>query len=126
MAYNQLQKLRDNIKAINIVLDYREGIVPRAEDRAALQAYSAFGGLKAVMSPAGGREERDKRNASQSDLKLYPSMMELFQLSKERLNEAGYRTAVQSIRDRILTAYYTPAVVPQTLYQILKRNGIRI
>ena len=30
MAYNQLQKLRDNINAIKIALDYRDGIMPQA------------------------------------------------------------------------------------------------
>jgi len=102
MAYNQLQKLRDNIRAIRIALDFRDGITPQAEDQAALQAYSGFGGLKAVLFPAGDKQEWIDRNASQNDLKLYPSMMELHELLKDGLNEADYKTAVQSIRDSIL------------------------
>ena len=124
MAYNQLQKLRDNIRAIRIALDYRDGITPEAEDQAALQAYSGFGGLKAVLFPAGDKQEWIDRNASQNDLKLYPSMMELHELLKDGLAESDYKTAVQSIRDSILTAYYTPPVVPQTLYAALKEQGI--
>jgi len=124
MAYNQLQKLRDNIRAIRIALDYREGITPQPDDQAALQAYSGFGGLKAVLFPAGEKQEWTSRNASQNDLKLYPSMMELHELLKDRLDEAGYKTALQSIRDSILTAFYTPAVVPQMLYTVLKEQKI--
>ncbi|QKJ32837.1 DNA methylase [Mucilaginibacter mali] len=124
MAYNPLQHLRDNIAAIRIALDFREGIVPRGDDIQTLRAYSGFGGLKAVLFPAGEKEEWIKRNASQNDLKLYPSMMELYTLLQERLPEAEYRSAVQSIRDSILTAYYTPEIVPQTLFAVLKEQGI--
>ncbi|MDN3548967.1 helicase-related protein [Mucilaginibacter aquaedulcis] len=124
MAYNQLHHLRDNIAAIRVALDYREGVVPQEDDISVLRAYSGFGGLKAVLFPAGEKEEWIKRNASQSDLKLYPSMMELYGLLKERLPEAEYRSAVQSIRDSILTAYYTPDVIPQTLYTAFKDQGI--
>jgi N12 class adenine-specific DNA methylase len=124
MAYHPLQKLRDNIKAIRIALDFRDGVLPQPEDLDALRAYSGFGGLKAVLFPAGDQQEWLSRNASQSDLKLYPSMMELYQLLKDRLDEPEYRKAVQSIRDSILTAYYTPAIVPETLYAVLKEQGI--
>jgi N12 class adenine-specific DNA methylase len=124
MAYNQLQKLRDNIKAIKIALDYRDGIIPQAEDQTALQAYSGFGGLKAVLFPAGDKQQWIDRNASQNDLKLYPYMMELHGVLKDGLTEADYKIAVQSIRDSILTAFFTPAIVPQTLYQVLKEQGI--
>lgn len=124
MAYNQFQKLRDNIRAIRIALDYRDGITPKVEEQAALQAYSGFGGLKAVMFPAGEKQKWIDRNASQSDLKLYPSIMELHELLKDGLGDADYKTAVQSIRDSVLTAYYTPAIIPQTLYRVLKDQGI--
>ncbi|MBW4888953.1 DNA methylase [Mucilaginibacter sp. HMF5004] len=124
MAYNPLQKLRDNIRAIRIALDFRDGLIPGLEDMDALRAYSGFGGLKAVLFPAGDQQEWRNRNASQSDLKLYPSMMELYQLLKDRLDESEYRKAVQSIRDSILTAYYTPAIVPESLYAVLKEQGI--
>ena len=55
MAFNQLQHLRDNIAAIRIALDYRDGITPQPDEYAALAAYAGFGGLKAVLflaSPA--------------------------------------------------------------------------
>ncbi|MES2107933.1 MAG: helicase-related protein [Bacteroidota bacterium] len=124
MAYNQLQHLRDNIAAIKIALAHRNGQTARPEDQAALQAYAGFGGLKAVLFPAGDKQSWIDRNASQQDLKLYPSMIELHEVLKNGLNEADYKAAVQSIRDSILTAYYTPAVVPQTLYAVLKEQGI--
>ncbi|MDP9077749.1 MAG: DNA methylase [Bacteroidota bacterium] len=124
MAYNQFQKLRDNIAAIKIALAHRNGVAAKPEDQAALRAYSGFGGLKAVLFPAGEKQGWIDRNASQQDLRLYPSMMELHEVLKAGLNEADYKSAVQSIRDSILTAYYTPEIVPRTLYAVLKEQGI--
>lgn len=124
MAYNSLQKLRDNIAAIRIALAYQPGNRLSESDAAALRQYAGFGGLKAVLYPAGERSEWEKRNASKHDLQLYSSMMELHQLLKDHLDEPGYREAVTSIRDSVLTAYYTPEIVPQTLYSVLKEQGL--
>jgi N12 class adenine-specific DNA methylase len=124
MAYNQLAKLRDNISAIKIALAYRDGTQVQPENQAMLQNYSGFGGIKAILFPAGEKEEWVKLNASDSDLRLYPSIMELHELLQKYLNENEYKDAVQSIRNSILTAFYTPAIIPETLYSALKENGI--
>ena len=124
MAYNSLQKLRDNIEAIRIALAFQPGERVSESQAEALRKYAGFGGLKAILFPAGDRSEWEKRNASQRDLQLYPSVMELHQLLKDQLDEPGYRQAVQSLRDSVVTAYYTPAIVPQTLYAVLKEQGI--
>lgn len=124
MAYNQLQKLRDNIAAIRIALGYRNGIKLRLEDQAALAAYSGFGGLKAILFPAGEKEEWVKLNASDNDLRLYPSIMELHGLLKQNFDADEYKEAIDSIRNSVLTAFYTPEILPQTLYQVLKENNV--
>jgi len=124
MAFNSLQKLRDNIAAIRIALGYREGVQLSETDAAALRKYAGFGGLKAVLFPAGERSEWEKRNASKADLQLYPSMMELHQLLKDNLEESDYRQAVAAMRESIVTAFYTPEIVPQTLFSVLKEQGI--
>jgi N12 class adenine-specific DNA methylase len=124
MAYNPLQKLRDNIAAIKIALAYRDGITPKPEDQAALQAYSGFGGLKAILYPAGEKEEWVRQNASEQDLRLYPSVMELHELLKQHFDADTYKEAISAVRNSILTAYYTPEIVPQVLYSVLKENDI--
>ncbi|RFZ92843.1 DNA methylase [Mucilaginibacter conchicola] len=124
MPFNPLRQLRDNIEAIRIALAYRPGDEILPEAITALRKYAGFGGLKAVMFPAGEKSEWEKRNASKADLQLYPSMMELHGLLKEQLEEPDYRKSVQSMRDSVLTAFYTPAVVPQTLFATLKEQGI--
>jgi hypothetical protein len=124
MSFNPLHKLRDNIEAIRIALAYQPGDVLSVDDAAALRKYAGFGGLKAVLYPAGEKKEWAKRNASKADLQLYPSIMELHGLLRKHFGEPDYREAVQSIRDSVLTAFYTPGIVPQTLYAVLKEQVI--
>lgn len=124
MAFNPLQQLRANIEAIRIALAWQPGETLSPEAVSALRRYAGFGGLKAVMFPAGEKKEWERRNASKADLQLYPSMMELHELLRTRLDEPQYREAVQSLHESVLTAYYTPPVVPQTLYAVLKEQGI--
>ena len=125
MAYNQFQKLRDNIAAIRIALAYRAGDQISEADAERLRKYAGFGGLKAVLFPAGDKSEWENRNASKNDLKLYPSIMELHELLKAQFSEADYKAAIQSMRDSVLTAYYTPEVVPQILYQVLIAQNLQ-
>ena len=124
MAYNSLQQLRTNIEAIRIALAFRPGDHLGEKQTATLRAYAGFGGLKAVLFPYGDINEWKKQNASQNDLKLYPSMMELHELLEKELPQGEYRKAIDSIRESILTAFYTPAVIPETLYQVLQQQGI--
>ena len=53
MAFNRKQKLRDNIEAIRtaFILD-REHRAATTEERAILQRYCGFGGLKCILNPA--------------------------------------------------------------------------
>ncbi|MBB5396664.1 SNF2-related protein [Mucilaginibacter sp. AK015] len=125
MAFNALQQLRTNIEAIRIALAFRPGDQPDEKQVETLRAYAGFGGLKAVLFPDAPLEEWKKQNASKNDLRLYPSMMELHALLREALSEADYQAAMDSIRNSVNTAFYTPAFVPQTLYRVLDAHGIR-
>lgn len=124
MAYNPLQKLTDNLSAIRVALDYREGKKIAATDVATLQRYSGFGGIKAVLYPAAEKEQWLKLGATDQDLRLQPGILELHQLLKMRCNDQEYKEAIGSIKNSVLTAFYTPAVVPQTLYSVLKEQNI--
>lgn len=124
MGYNSQQKLRDNIEAISIVLELKPGISPTKEQAGVLMKYSGFGGLKAVLYPYESKEEWIKLGASKQDLALRPQVMELHQLLQEHLNDEDYKKSIGSIRNSILTAFYTPEIVPQTLFAVLKEKGI--
>ena len=75
MAFNRKQKLRDNIEAIRTAFTLeRERRTATAEERAVLQKYCGFGGLKCILNPA--RELTDAVRWAKSDLELFaPSGM---------------------------------------------------
>jgi len=122
MAYNSLQKLKDNIAAIRIALEWGKGKSLSGDDVAALQKYAGFGGIKAVLFPFGDKDEWVKQKASEADLRLFPGITELHELLQQHLPEAEYKETVSSLKNSILTAFYTPDIVPQTLYNTLAAN----
>lgn len=124
MAYNQLQKLNDNIAAIRIALAWDKEKTLDASQVEALQKYSGFGGIKAVLYPNAAKEEWIKLNATDEDLRLYSKIIELHELLKDNLSDQQYKEAIGSIKNSVLTAFYTPKVVPRTLYTSLKEHGI--
>ncbi len=123
MAYNPLHKLNDNIAAIRIALD---GYTPSANELVQLQRFSGFGGIKAILYPAGSKEEWIKQGATKEDLRLYKSVQELHALLKDRFSDAEYKQVIQSLKNSVLTAFYTPPVVPQTLYKVLQEHNIAV
>jgi len=125
MGYNSQQKLRDNIAAIRIALEWKQGQSLLPEQVEALKRYAGFGGLKAVLYPNGPKEEWIKLKASKEDLRLYPDIIELHQLLQQHLNGVEYKQAIDSIKNSILTAFYTPEIIPQTFFNILKEQGIK-
>lgn len=125
MAYNQLQKLTDNIAALRIALADHT-LEPIGDDEfSALKKYSGFGGIKAILYPYDSIEEWKKLNATQQDIRLYPEMMQLHQLLKEHFTDSQYKEVIQSAKNSVLTAFYTPPVVPQTIFAVLTEQGIQ-
>lgn len=124
MAYNTARQLEANIAAIRIALDYANGKAVDASQVEVLQQYAGFGGIKAILYPYGDKSEWEKHNATKDDLRLYPKIMELHELLQAQLPEQRYKEVVASIKNSVLTAFYTPAVVPQTLYAALNEHQI--
>jgi N12 class adenine-specific DNA methylase len=124
MAFNPFQKLRNNIDAITLALNW-DGKQQFTEAQAiVLKNYAGFGGLKAVLYPKGAIDEWRKLNASEADLRLYPMVMDLHKVLEDKLSEKQYKEAIDSLRQSILTAFYTPAFVPQALYAALREQNI--
>jgi N12 class adenine-specific DNA methylase len=124
MAYNAHQKLITNTEAIRIALEWRKGDVLTASQADILKSYSGFGGIKAILFPAAAKEEWIQLNASKEDLRLYDDVMRLHQLLKEKTSNEEYTSIIQSLKNSILTAFYTPAIVPKAVYEVLKEKGI--
>ncbi len=125
MSYNVLQKLNGNIAAIRIALGYKEGDLLSDADKAILSKYAGFGGIKAILLPEGDRESWLANGATEADLRLYEPIGELQQLLKAHFNDTQYKEVVSSLKNSVLTAFYTPDIIPQTLYNTLKANEIK-
>jgi N12 class adenine-specific DNA methylase len=124
MAFNAAQKLAGNIAALRIALDWDGERKLEPAELETLKNYCGFGGLKAIYYPEADREEWVKKNASQADLRLYPQVMELFDLLREKLPKKERKAAVDALRASTTTAFYTPAIVPQVLYGALGQLDI--
>lgn len=123
MGYNQKQTLQRNIEAIRIALEWNGERLGSAQVES-LKGYAGFGGIKAVLFPDAPLKEWREQNASAADIRLYPTIIELHELLKKHFDEREYKEVIASLRNSVLTAFYTPAVVPETLYRILKEQGI--
>lgn len=124
MAFNALQQLNKNVIAARVALSWDGKRVLRAEEIAALRNFGGFGGIKAVLYPAGPREAWVEKGAATADLRLYDQVMELHRLLRESLDEKAYQQTVGAMQHSALTAFYTPNLVPKALYFALKDRGI--
>lgn len=124
MAYNAFQKLSDNIAAIRLALQWDKKTRLQATDIATLQKYSGFGGIKAVLYPPTTREEWVKLGATDNDLRIFSGILELHELLQNNFDGKQYRETIQSVKNSVLSAFYTPDIIPRTLYAIMKEQGI--
>ena len=124
MAYNRKQRQNNNIKAIEtaFILD-REQRTPTARERLLLERYCGFGGLKCILNPA--RELADAVHWAKSDLELFSPTVELHRLIRENSkNESEYKQLMDSLKQSVLTAFYTPSAVTEALTDVLKEHHI--
>ena len=125
MAFNRKQKLRDNIEAVRtaFTLD-RERRTPTEKERALLERYCGFGGLKCILNPA--RELSDAVHWAKSDLELFAPTVELHRIIRENSrDETEYKRYVDSLKASVLTAFYTPQAITDTIADVLHDRKVR-
>ncbi|GHU63468.1 hypothetical protein FACS1894123_06300 [Bacteroidia bacterium] len=116
--FNKAAHLRQNIDAIKaaFTLD-RENREATTAEKEILQAYSGFGAIKEVIDPLpkdGGKTTP-----------LTPLIEELHTVLRENTpNEREYKRHFGGIKDSILSAFYTPPVIADTLIASLAQSGI--
>ncbi|MDE7374036.1 MAG: SAM-dependent methyltransferase, partial [Odoribacter sp.] len=125
MAFNRKQRLRDNIEAIRTVFALeREQMTATSEERAILQRYCGFGGLKCILNPA--RELTDAVHWAKSDLDLFAPTVELHGLIRENSkDDTEYKRYMDAMKQSVLTAFYTPPEITATIAGVLHEHGIR-
>lgn len=125
MAYNKKAHLQDNIDAIRIVFSLdREKREATDSEKEKLVAYSGFGGIKAVLNPVSKPEDIEYWKASERD--LFPLVTELHQVLQEGANDDNeYKRYVNSIKNSVLTAFYTPKPVVDALALALSNSDVK-
>ena len=125
MAFNRKQKLRDNIEAIRtaFTLD-REGRTPTEREHVLLERYCGFGGLKCILNPA--RELTDAVHWAKSDLELFAPTVELHRIIRENSrDDMEYKRYTDSLKASVLTAFYTPQIITDTIAEVLHDRKVR-
>jgi N12 class adenine-specific DNA methylase len=124
MAYNKRTHLQTNIEAIKIAfaLDREKRKATEAE-RAILQQYSGFGGIKCVLNSA--QTEKDREYWTKSDMDMFPMIADLHRVIRENSkDEQEYKRYYDSIKKSVLTAFYTPPEIIKTISDTLNEKGI--
>ncbi len=124
MAYGKKAHLIDNIEAIatafRLEKERRKATVSEHE---ILSRYSGFGGLKCILNPA--QTPVDAARWKKSELDLFPQVADLHRLIRENTpDERTYNRYVDSLKQSVLTAFYTPPEVVGSLAQSLRNHGI--
>jgi hypothetical protein len=124
MAYNKKAHLKTNTEAIRIAFTLdREKRRATGAERAVLQQYSGFGGIKCILNPA--EKESDKAYWTKTDLELFPMVADLHRLIRENSgNEQTYKRYFGCFKNSILMAFYTPPEIVQPFSDTLRDTGI--
>lgn len=124
MAFNRKAHLRDNIEAIKtaFLLD-KENRKPTSDEMDILRRYVGFGALKCVLNPI--QTVEDALSWTPSDMELFQPVVELHQVVRKNTeNEKEYKKYMNGIKNSILTAFYTPSPVVETIADTLRENGV--
>src|ERR1700744_5810111 len=122
MAYNVAKKLEDNIAAVELVLNWTPGDKLESSQLDILKRFSGFGGIKAIKYSKGSVEEW--QNTTEEDVRLHGRIIRLHEILENAFTPSDYKAVFQSIKESSLTAFYTPPVVPKTLFEVLKDQGV--
>jgi hypothetical protein len=125
MAYNKKIHLRQNIDAIKVVLTIdKKQKMEVNRMLPVVRKYSGFGGIKAILNPADKPE--DIRYWTKSDAELFPLVQELHEVLRDNSpTPEMYKRYVSSLKNSVLTGFYTPPPIVDTLMDVLHDYRIR-
>ena len=122
MAFNRKARLQANIYAIRTAfVVWKEVRVPTEAEREAISRYCGFGGLKCVLNPVENRAVWPK-----NDLPLYDLTAELHRVIRENAeDETDYKRYVASMKQSVLTAFYTPKEIPEAIWSVFGEMNLK-
>ena len=122
MAFNRKTRLQANIDAIRTAFAvWKDVRVPTEAERETISRYCGFGGLKCVLNPVDNKAAWPK-----SDLPLYDLTAELHGVIRENSeDETDYKRYVASMKQSVLTAFYTPKEIPEAIWSVFGEMNLR-
>lgn len=126
MGFNKRQHLQKNIDALRVAFRLeQENRKASTDERLLMMQYSGFGGLKFILNPA--QNQIDINHWKKTEHELFPLTQELHRLLKDNaVDEKQYHRYMDSMRSSVLTAFYTPPVVIDAIFNSLHENGVNI
>ena len=122
MAFNRKARLQANIDAIRTAFAvWKEVRVPTETERETISRYCGFGGLKCVLNPV-----ENKAVWPKNDLPLYDLTAELHRVIRENAeDETDYKRYVASMKQSVLTAFYTPKEIPEAIWSVFGEMNLK-
>lgn len=111
MTYNKKESLINNINAIRIALEIKHESRRATDDEIEiLSNYTGFGGLKCILN------ESAIETWPSSDRHLYPFVQNLKDTIRKYCSDSKeYNAYYASLRQSVLTAFYTPQAIADTI-----------
>ncbi len=124
MSFNKEKHLSANIEAIKLCFQLeKEKRSPTQDEIKALKQYAGFGALKCILNPV--ETLSDIAHWPNSEAELFPLVAELHDtLKKNSKSEQQYKQYLGSLKNSILTAFYTPPELVQVLAETLNEKGV--
>ena len=108
---SKLQRLRDNIAAIEYALTGKG-------DAEVLNKYTGFGGLGFILNPI-----EDKTKWNKTDAACYEDTVKLHELLRENsADEKQYKKFMASLKASTLTAFYTPQPIVDAIFTAIYKT----
>ncbi len=121
MAYNKKQHLADNLEAMKLAFHLRSSKQePNEGEVKILRSFSGFGGLKCVLNPLESFDSWPNQ-----DKELFPLVKELYDTINTMVPEKERSRYIQSIKNSVLTSFYTPTPIADQIATSLKEFGIQ-
>ena len=126
MGFNKRKHLQTNIDALRVAFKLeKENRQATQEEKLLMMQYSGFGGLKFVLNPV--ENAIDIHHWQKTEQHLFPLTQELHKLLRENtVDTKQYSLYVDSMRNSVLTAFYTPPAIISVLADTLKENGLKV
>ena len=123
MAYNKGLILRQNIEAIQTALKVnRENRMATEKEKEVISRYNGFGGLKFILNPVDHPKLWEK--GDKGYLEQVKQLHELIRDYSE--SDEKYEMYLSSLKSSVLTAFYTPQVLVDSIADAMKNTGISI